>query len=360
MLARRTAPPSKLSLVIQNRLLLPAKSTRGKKNSAVPVMRDDNETLAMLSIPLPPYPDVYILGAKNRAAASLWDLLVEHPDICKSRLKQPNFFFIDVNSSQIAAYYSKYFYQLAHRRCEGKYIDASAYLSDRRVPKRMNGSFGQVGGTRDKRFVVVLQEPVARAFTLYNQQAKHCLDGMRAHANMIAAGTGFATGKVKWDVNALCADRHCAFLDCHQKAAKYTYGAEAQSIATFREYVEGPHFSLQSDYYVHQLQTWLEFFPRPQIMVLSYERLIGDYRDVYNVIHRLESFLGVSHHFPDSVQVHEDKRKTAQMDCYTRDLLQLQYAPSMRRFLAFVRNPDFPSSPFEPFFPKFRSAACVG
>ncbi|KAJ1404435.1 P-loop containing nucleoside triphosphate hydrolase protein [Ochromonadaceae sp. CCMP2298] len=386
-----------------------------------------------------PYPDLYILGAKKCATTSLWDLLVKHPDICKSNNKEPFFFSIDENYAQGAGFYRKRFY---NPNCHGKYIDGSTnYLAGSQVPKRMNDTFQETRG--NKRFVVVLRDPVARAFSWYNHQVKHCLSGMHRYAGNMrvkmgktgkgketgtetgtGSGSGRAKGKVKmmhvskikskgnssksvgedggedefgndlghdgkgeqkveageytrrllrglsgaggkgiqWNPKALCSERHCTFLDCHEKATNYTYAKEVDSIASFREYVVGSHFSMQSGDYVDQLLHWMKFFPREQIMVLNFEHLLSDQ---YNVLRSLESFLGVRHSFNADVKIPmsntaKDRTFHTVLDCHTHDLLQKYYAPSIERLLTFLNNTDYPKSQFEPDFPKFqKDTVCI-
>jgi hypothetical protein len=164
----------------------------------------------------------------------------------------------------------------------------------------------------------------------------------------------------RWNVKALCQEKHCDVLNCKKRSANYKIGQEVNSIATFREYVS-THYNKRSGNFVDQLIHFSKYFPRSQIMVLNFDSLP---QNSSNVIQSLESFMGLKHHLKDMEMPHQntadakDEFKTV-LDCHTRDMLHRYYTPSVERLMEFM-NGDLGKSQFEPNFPSFENGtACV-
>jgi hypothetical protein len=109
------------------------------------------------------WPEFFIVGAPRAGTSSLWDYLDQHPQIFMSRLKEPHFFagrkpeFVAVVSDEAA--YLRLFEPARIGQIRGE--ASPSYLRDPAAP-------AAIGRVRpDARIVVMLREPVSRAYSCY-------------------------------------------------------------------------------------------------------------------------------------------------------------------------------------------------
>jgi hypothetical protein len=74
----------------------------------------------------PVYPDLFLLGALKCATTSLYDLLIQHQDVCHARNKEVHFFDDHSHYRKGASYYGEHFYTPT---CHKNYIDVMLCLT---------------------------------------------------------------------------------------------------------------------------------------------------------------------------------------------------------------------------------------
>lgn len=248
---------------------------------------------------------------------SLHELLIQHPSVCKPRQvgKEIHFFDWDGHFAKGFDHYKSYFRGCS--KSNAHYIDSTPdYLSKDLVPDRMNKTFSKQERAT-KKLVVILREPVAREFSLYEHVMRSCLIGMRQ-----AIGRK-EVPKEGWDVDHICGERHCSHLRCKEKAKFVRTGDLKKGLATFSEYIGDPPNPGKS-FYSTYLKGFLKYFNRNQIMVINFERLIYNTSDVTR---RLCRFMGLSEFWERNVSLpHENAAKVVvDLDCATRDALAKLY-----------------------------------
>jgi hypothetical protein len=109
------------------------------------------------------WPDLFVAGAPRCGTSSIWSYLDQHPQIFMSRLKEPHFFtdrkprYLPTVSDEAA--YLRLFDGAADGQLRGE--ASPTYLASPQAP----GRIARV--SPDARIVVVLRNPVARAYSAY-------------------------------------------------------------------------------------------------------------------------------------------------------------------------------------------------
>lgn len=106
-------------------------------------------------------PDALIIGSAKGGTTSLFEYLTQHPQVCGARFKEVRYF--DQQWDRGPRWYKANFAPMAgHRLC----LEATpAYLFLEEVPQRVRSLIP------DARFIVLLREPVDRAYSHYNEFA---------------------------------------------------------------------------------------------------------------------------------------------------------------------------------------------
>jgi hypothetical protein len=132
------------------------------------------------------WPDLFVVGAPRAGTSSLADYLDQHPQIFMSRLKEPHFFtdmkpdFLPVVSDEQA--YLRLFGRAEEDQLLGE--ASPTYLADPTTPGRI------FGANRQARILIVLRDPVARAYSgywhsvRYGRERRPFLDAIRAGADL--------------------------------------------------------------------------------------------------------------------------------------------------------------------------------
>jgi len=195
------------------------------------------------------FPNTFILGASKCGTTSLYDILKEHPDIYFSIVKEPQFFSNDdLYSEGICSYIKKHFKNSAGFKCR---VDASPhYLYYKKAAQRI---FQDIGGKNIK-FIVILREPVSRAYSLY--------------WNMVREGY-----------------ESLGFRDALDKEKERLDDGAIERLGTVR------YQYLSSGLYAQQLEQYFEYFERESFLILFHEDLKNKPKAV---IKQVTEFLGVN------------------------------------------------------------------
>ncbi len=105
-------------------------------------------------------PNFLGVGAQKAGTTTLHDILVQHPDIFLSEIKETHFFFKEEFYTKGIKYYSSFFSKYKGERAIGE-IDPD-YMFWKFVPERIKRDLG-----RNIKFIFLLRNPVDRAYSQY-------------------------------------------------------------------------------------------------------------------------------------------------------------------------------------------------
>lgn len=234
-------------------------------------------------------PTCLIIGAQKGGTTSLHAYLEEHPDVGSPFIKEVHYFTL--HADEPLDYYRAHFPragQFAHVLESTPY-----YLFHPAVPERVQRALPE------SRLVVLLRDPVDRAYSHYNHERQ------LGHERLdFAAALEAEPGRLAGEEERLRADpRYHSFA--HQ------------------------HFSyLGRGMYAEQLDRWYAAFPREQILVLASEDLFAD---PAGVLHRVQAWLGLSEHTPASLAARGARSYAAKMSSDTRAELADHFAADSAR-----------------------------
>lgn len=294
-------------------------------------------------------PSFYIIGAPKCATTSLYELFVTHPNICRSYTKEVHYFDHADKWEKGAAFYTSHFNnedcaeKLRSAGEEIHYMDSTPdYFANREVPIRMLKSFTEADRAQ-KKFILVLREPVEREYSWFNHRARFCSKQMhtymvnhRAQAQKVAAGTAV------WNLKGLCSDVHCR-SSCSNRTTTARPGHEIEALANFTEYMQNGDLIPEKSAYVQHLRHWLHYFERRQFFVVNLATLLTNTTDT---VQRMVRFLGLpplpqrTYDSDGRLKLpHSNSAKVATtFDCAVRTALYPYYAPLNRELYALLRQ----------------------
>jgi len=221
-----------------------------------------------VSAPLRSGPDVLVVGAKRAGTTFVWSSLLSHPQVmpmvpAAEHLKSTHWFtrHADRPESWFLGHFPLDRSRAAHARRHGAALTVEAnplYLFDPRVVRRASALLP------DARVVVLLRDPVERAYSHYRERLKAGVEGL-----------GFA--------EALAAEDARLAGEQERMAADPTYYARAWDWYGYRRRGE----------YADQVQAWRQAYGTDQVLVLRSEDL---YADPSATLGTIQAFAGLDPH----------------------------------------------------------------
>jgi hypothetical protein len=220
-------------------------------------IRELRTSYRTLTGPLRGLPSVLIIGAQRSGTTSLFNYLVQHPDVLPPLGKEIHYF--DLHFGRGVRWYRGRF-PFSHRLTPPALtIDASPYyLLHPLAPERAAQLLPEV------KLVAVLRNPIDRAFSHYQHEVRERRESL-SFADAIEREPGRLAGEEE---------------RLRQEPGYHSYNHRRFSYASRGRYIE-------------QLRRWVQHFPRSQLLVLQSERL---YRDPAAVTAAVHSFLGLRSH----------------------------------------------------------------
>ena len=115
-------------------------------------------------------PNFMCIGAAKSGTTSLYDILRQHSDVFIPSFKEPHFFDIpSVYNNGVSWYKKTYFSSVKKEKCIGDFTPT--YLFEGDAPQRIFNDLG-----RDVKFIVILRNPVDRAYSHYLHSKRDCYD----------------------------------------------------------------------------------------------------------------------------------------------------------------------------------------
>ncbi len=241
-----------------------------------------------------PLPRFIIAGAQKAGTTSLFGYLVGHPQCAASLTKEVHYF--DRAYQRGTNWYRTHFPVLGNDETVRACFESSPYyMFDPRVPSRVRELLPNV------KLIFLLRNPVSRAYSHYQHSVRRGREKL-AFADALEAEPARLAGE----------------------RARLLESPFAQSNAhRFHSYVARGH-------YAEQLDEWLKFFRREQMLVVQAERMFKQPREVFA---QVLDFLELESWAPDAFGSHNCGRYTEPMSADVRQRLGRQFAePNARLF----------------------------
>jgi hypothetical protein len=220
-------------------------------------LRKARDEYGQLTAPLRGLPAVLIIGAQKSGTTSLFNYLVQHPDVLPPIRKEVHYF--DFHYLRGVKWYRGHF-PYAHRLGGGSLtLDATPYyLVHPLVPQRAARLLPQV------KLIALLRNPVDRALSHY----QHELRGGRESLSLAEA--------LEKESERLAGEEE----RLRSEAGYYSWNHHRYSYT-------------RRGLYIEQLRRWMQHFTRSQLLVLQSEWL---FRDPVAATAAVHDFVGLRHH----------------------------------------------------------------
>ncbi len=254
----------------------------------------------LTTAPIRTLPDFVIIGAQKCGTSFLYQLLAQHPHVKPAFAKEVHYF--DLNFRKGDNWDRSYFpLQMRNSRT---YITGEAspyYLFHPHAPRRASTVLP------DAKLIVMLRNPVDRAYSHYQHQVKR------------GKGEG----------------RETLTFEEAIEAEKRILPGEVSKMLQDEFYESLRHRTrsyLRRGIYIDQLLAWSSFFPRKQMLILKSEDL---FNDTTNVLERILDFLKIPHWVPETYSI-PNKREYAGVSPLIRQRLDEYYKPHNQRLYEYL------------------------
>ena len=254
----------------------------------------------LATAPVRTLPDFIIIGAQKCGTTFLYQLLVQHPHVKPAFAKEVHYF--DLNFRKGDNWYRSYF--PLQMRSSRKYITGEAspyYLFHPHAPRR---AWAVVP---DAKLIVLLRNPVDRAYSHYQHQVK----------------------RVKREA------RETLTFEEAIEAEERILSGEVSKMLQNEDYKSFSHRSrsyLSRGIYIDQLLLWSSFFRREQMLVLKSEDL---FNDTTNALERVLDLLEIPRWAPETYSI-PNKREYAGVSPLMRQRLNEYYKPHNQRLYEYL------------------------
>jgi len=210
-------------------------------------------------------PNLFIIGSAKSGTTALFEMLKNHPDVFMPVNKEPQFFCNDGLYEKGLDYYLNTFYKNSDNI--DVVVDATPhYMYFEKVAKRLSSDLKSV----DKKFIVVLRNPIDRAYSLYWNMVKEGVEDLSFEEALASEETR---------LNDMDLSANCSLL--------YSY--------------------VDSGLYSKQLKAYFKYFDREDFLILFQEDLNAKSNEVYASIC---NFLGIKTNKIDSLGRHNESAVT--------------------------------------------------
>jgi Sulfotransferase domain len=254
----------------------------------------------LATAPVRTLPDFLIIGAQKSGTTFLYQLLVQHPHVKPAFAKEVHYF--DLNFRKGDNWYRSYF--PLQKRNSSTYITGEAspyYLFHPHAPRRASAV------VPDAKLVVLLRNPVDRAYSHYQHQVKRV--------------GGEARETLPFE-EAIEAEEKILSREVDKMLQDEFYASSGHRTRSY----------LSRGIYIDQLLLWSSFFRREQMLVLKSEDL---FNDTTNALERVLDLLEMPHWAPEAYSI-PNKREYAGVSPLMRQRLNEYYKPHNQRLYEYL------------------------
>ena len=254
----------------------------------------------LATAPVRTLPDFLIIGAQKSGTTFLYQLLVQHPRVKPAFAKEVHYF--DLNFGKGDNWYRSYF--PLQKRNRSTYITGEAspyYLFHPHAPRRASVV------VPDAKLVVLLRNPVDRAYSHYQHQVKRV--------------GGEARETLPFE-EAIEAEEEIVPREVDKMLQDESYVSSGHRTRSY----------LSRGIYIDQLLLWSSFFRREQMLVLKSEDL---FNDTTNALERVLDLLEIPHWAPKTYSI-PNKREYAGVSPLMRQWLDEYYKPHNQRLYEYL------------------------
>jgi hypothetical protein len=255
----------------------------------------------LATAPVRTLPDFLIIGAQKCGTTFLYQLLVQHPRVKPSFAKEVHYF--DLNFRKGDDWYRSHF-PLQTRNIR-KYITGEAspyYLFHPHAPRRASAV------VPDAKLVVLLRNPVDRAYSHYQHQVKRVTEGQTPETLPFEEAIEVEKRILPGEVSRMLQNEY--------------YVSSAHRTRSY----------LSRGIYIDQLLAWSRFFQKKQLLILKSEDLFSD---TTTVLERMLAFLEIPHWAPETYSI-PNKREYTGLSPLIRQRLDEYYKPHNQRLYEYL------------------------
>mmetsp|Transcript_21998 Transcript_21998/g.36856 ORF Transcript_21998/g.36856 Transcript_21998/m.36856 type:complete len:400 (+) Transcript_21998:177-1376(+) len=308
-----------------------------------------------------PLPHFFLIGAGKCGTTTLHELLVRHPEICRTEQKEVHYFSTAQKWQEGPQWYLQHFKNATD--CTGrKYLIDSTprYIRSEVAPMNLQKSYREKD-LRQKKFMLIIREPVAREFSWYRHKVRACLHVMKRtikNTKPKSRGGGGMNSKKFYGYlrKDLCADPSCMSLGCTDMPYKEELVRHPHlHLYSFDEYFHHGEVIPHDSIYLPQIHNWLKFISREQLFIINSDSL---YADPTEIMKRLSKFLGLTQGWGENVQLPHlnDNIVPGTISCRVYDQMALLYRKHSQAVVKYINQKK---APYEPLFPSFKNTRSI-
>lgn len=216
----------------------------------------------------PTLPDFLILGAQKAGTTSLDSYLKYHPNLKGTHPKEIHFFDNQKNYTKGLKWYQNHFRRFYFDKKTLFFESAPNYIFNENLPQKLKKL------NPDLKFIIILRDPVKRAFSAYNMFKINYEDQKKNGQDI--------------QEHLLCYIENGAFMS-FERVVQQELEMIEKGVAN-SEFDESFTF-LRKGLYKQQLQNWQQHFPKENFLILDFEDLK---KDEIAMLNKICSFLNIS------------------------------------------------------------------
>ncbi len=254
-----------------------------------------------LTVPVRPLPDFLIIGASKCGTTSLHNYLNQHPKVEQGIWKEIHFFDQYPNYAKGLNWYRTHFPVRTDPDafCLGE--ATPAYLFNPAVPERVADAMPKV------KLIVLVRNPIDRAYSHYHHTRRGGNENL-PFENAIEAESDRISDELK----------------------------KLESNPTYYDLTYAQYSYLARGRYMEQIERWLQYFPREQMIVIQSQALFSDPDAFCN---RIFEFLDLEPYSLDVGRAYNSGEYRNQIAPDTRSRLRAYFRPHNEALAEFLGEP---------------------
>lgn len=238
-------------------------------------------------------PNFYIIGTAKGGTSSLFDYLIQHPDVISPIGKELHFF--EELYKRGSNWYKVCFPTKIQRLFKKNFITGEAtprYIDHPQVPKRINNL------TPNAKFIVMLRNPIDRAFS---------------HYSMIINGKSSSLEPLPFE-DAILKESERIKGEFEKMESESTYSSDKYWAYAYQD----------RGLYAKKLKRWMKIFSPEKFFIIQSEEFFRNPDVIYN---QTLKFLGLRHYNLSNYEPVKVGKYKSQLKSETREFLSAYFKP---------------------------------